>query len=100
MAARLVGRLFGPAVRNSSKYETFRGRATWGYSALVGFVPFNPGFWILQIPLFIVVVLVCIFVFGTGVGTSILIGYVSQALIAMVIVQWISSAVLSSTIGM
>ena len=56
-----------------------------GYAGSVAVIPWNPSFWFVQIPIIIVIVLLCIFWLGNPVGRSFLIGYLAQIPITFVL---------------
>ena len=55
------------------------------YAASVAVIPWNPSFWFIQVPIMIVVILLCIFWLGNSVGRSFLIGYLAQMPITLVL---------------
>lgn len=80
-------------------YQAARTSTTWAGSAFMGFVPINPIMWLIQIPLFIVIILVLIYTFGVGAGKAALSAYISQAIITMFIAQFILDKFLKYGLG-
>lgn len=59
--------------------------ASAAYAGSIAVIPWNPAFWVIQIPIFIIIVLLCIFWLGNSVKRSALIGYLAQMPITSVI---------------
>lgn len=80
-------------------YNNIRNGYTWGYGALIGYVPFNPLLWPAQIAMMIIFILVLIYVFGWGVGYSFLGAWVLQGLVIMCAAQWFMDKLLRYGVG-
>jgi hypothetical protein len=72
--------------------------ASLAYAGSVAAIPWNPAFWFVQVPIFVVVVLLCIFWLQNSVKRSLLIGYVAQMPITAVLAFFGFSLFLKYTI--
>ncbi len=81
-------------------YKSARAGATWTWGAINGFSPIPPmlPLFPIKIALFVVILLICIFVFDMG-AKSIVAAYLGQAIIVMVATEWLVDKVLRWGVG-
>jgi hypothetical protein len=75
-------------------YEDVRKQITWTHATVIGFVPYDFRMWIVQIPLFIIVILILIFIFGVSWGKAIFASYILQAVVITFLAEFITDKTL------
>ena len=59
-----------------------------GYALSVGLVPWNPAFWVIQIPVAIITIIIFVWVFGVSWKYALLAGYIAQAAVTIPLAKW------------
>ena len=85
-------------VVGDEKYEKSRDALTWGYSAFIGFVPFNLLSLPFQIGMFIVFLFLFIFLFNMG-WWSAPMAYIVQGLVTMCFYHWLGDKAMRYGVG-
>lgn len=101
LASRTIatGHQLGATMSTVSNIQKKKSSAIGGLSIFYGFVPINPVVWAFQMPLLIVLVLICAFFFEFSWKSSFLIAYVTQAIIVAYFYNMITSALSSIFLG-
>lgn len=83
------------------KYTEVRSKTTWTLSAINGFSPIPPTIILfpIKIAIFIIVILVLIYAFHISAGWSALSAYLFQAVIVMLLSNWLMDKILKIGFG-
>ena len=95
-ATRQMGADAKTAMPNIQKTKS---KAIGGLSLFYGFVPVNPILWGLQMPLLIILTMICAFGFGMEWKSSFLVAYITQAIIVAYFYNTVTSALSSIFFG-
>jgi len=86
-------------VVGDKKYNEGRKKITYATAASMGFIPYNPTLWPVQIAMFVAFILIFALVFGVSVGESFLGAYLAQAIIVTFAAQWLMDKGLKYFVG-